>query len=656
MTDQAQQELIPTAEELWEHYELAAWAPAEETTVSKHAEDHRVLIGTDKAFPGPWDNDRTPYLREIMDAMGDERYRVVVIKKPSQVGASESARNALFYWVRVDPGDCLIVFPDQDSAEEQLEKHLYPLMRSNLAEYLGDGKRNLAQKRIRTSTMDVFPAWASSPQKLASRACRYVIFDEVNKYKGWDGKEGSPIPLGISRTKTFGHRGKVVIISTPTTSDGQISVAFEECEEQREAVVPCPGCGLYQPLIWARVKYPPRQGGESRKAWIVRIKRESLSRYHCEDPECGHEWTDLERLRVIRQVKWRVKDGSVEGGDSVGFEFNVLVSSFVRMDELVAKFIKVKDKPGELQEFINQELGEEFREQEARVEVGILETKRDQGHPRFLVPEWASMVLAAADTQKYGYYYCVRAYGHNDKSRLLDQGLVGDTGELLLKTLDTQWEFEDFETEYRLPPLQTSYLALDARGGTAASKTDSSKTHEIYQLSLTNPKVRPFLGYSPKQMHSAQPIYTRNSPYAPKDHTGRTKAAYRVLRWLFNPDYWKDLLNSQMHDESHNWQVHEDITEDYIKQMTSEARSYSRKLGRATWMPKTEHADNHLWDAEVMLCALSTDLNLKFLPDLKTLRAQRQARVKRAQQAAAPKQKPSRYQHPRGQTFLANRR
>ena len=41
--------------------------PPESMTVSEWAEKYRILDSKTSAEPGPWNNDRTPYLKGIMD-------------------------------------------------------------------------------------------------------------------------------------------------------------------------------------------------------------------------------------------------------------------------------------------------------------------------------------------------------------------------------------------------------------------------------------------------------------------------------------------------------------------------------------------------------------------------------------------------------------
>lgn len=194
--------------------ERDVWAPPPRTTVSRYADANRVLSGPLQPEPGPWDTDRTPYLREPMDAMGDREIELVAMVKPAQVGGSTAWENGVFYWEGCDPGPCLVVMPDQDSAEELIDERIAPMVEGIELEEDEDDPE-ITAKRVQTSSMDIFVAWATSPAKLARRAVRYVVFDECNKYPNWSGKDANPIALGKARVRTFKRRAKIVLVSTP---------------------------------------------------------------------------------------------------------------------------------------------------------------------------------------------------------------------------------------------------------------------------------------------------------------------------------------------------------------------------------------------------------------------------------------------------------
>jgi phage terminase large subunit GpA-like protein len=94
--------------------------------VSKWAEQHRVL--TMSTLPGPWRNDVTPYLAGIMDAAGFSSVEDVALCKAPQVGGSEAANNFIGYCIDRMPGPVLYVYPDEQTAKENSNDRIQPLI------------------------------------------------------------------------------------------------------------------------------------------------------------------------------------------------------------------------------------------------------------------------------------------------------------------------------------------------------------------------------------------------------------------------------------------------------------------------------------------------------------------------------------------------
>jgi phage terminase large subunit GpA-like protein len=77
-------------------------------TVSEWAERHRMLGTRASAEPGPWRTSRTPYLKDVMDALSAVHpARRVVFMKGAQVGATESGNNWLGYIMHHVPAAAL---------------------------------------------------------------------------------------------------------------------------------------------------------------------------------------------------------------------------------------------------------------------------------------------------------------------------------------------------------------------------------------------------------------------------------------------------------------------------------------------------------------------------------------------------------------------
>jgi phage terminase large subunit GpA-like protein len=67
-------------------------------TVSEWADRHRLLSPRASAEPGRYRTDRTPYIREIVDALSPMNpTRRVVVMKSAQVGFTEGGNNWIGY-------------------------------------------------------------------------------------------------------------------------------------------------------------------------------------------------------------------------------------------------------------------------------------------------------------------------------------------------------------------------------------------------------------------------------------------------------------------------------------------------------------------------------------------------------------------------------
>src|SRR3954468_1825798 len=107
---------------------LGNLAPQESLTPSQWAGKHRVLSEEESSEPGRWNNDRTPYLVEIMDSVAQEGIEETIAIKGAQIGWSDCCRNILGYWIDSDPGPCLVVYPDQKSTEDFRDERLKLLL------------------------------------------------------------------------------------------------------------------------------------------------------------------------------------------------------------------------------------------------------------------------------------------------------------------------------------------------------------------------------------------------------------------------------------------------------------------------------------------------------------------------------------------------
>jgi phage terminase large subunit GpA-like protein len=165
-----------------------ALAPDPELYVSDWADQHRRLSSKTSAEVGQWQTTRTPYLREIMNALslshpatdGD-------FKKGTQIGGSEAYYNAMGAIIDQSPCPMMLVMPTTDTAKRTSRQRLQPMFDEtpSLSEKVGENKSRDASNTV---LMKDFPggmlilAGANSGPGLRSSPVRVLLMDEIDAY------------------------------------------------------------------------------------------------------------------------------------------------------------------------------------------------------------------------------------------------------------------------------------------------------------------------------------------------------------------------------------------------------------------------------------------------------------------------------------------
>ena len=251
---------------------LRAWrdgrTPDPELTVSRWADSHRLLSPRGANEAGRWRTSRTPYLREIMDALSPMHpAQRIVVMKGAQIGATEAGNNWIGYIIHHAPGPMLAVQPTVELAKRFSQQRVDPLIEESPVL-----REKVAPARSRDSGNTVlskeFPGGilvmtgANSAVGLRSMPVRYLFLDEVDAYPPSADEEGEPVALAEARTRTFSWRRKVFLVSTPTVKGlSRIEREFE-ASDQRRFFLPCPLCGAAQWLKFERLKWGEGQAGD----------------------------------------------------------------------------------------------------------------------------------------------------------------------------------------------------------------------------------------------------------------------------------------------------------------------------------------------------------------------------------------------------------
>lgn len=560
-------------------------------TSSGWAESKRVLSAkAGAAEPGPWRANRTPYAVEPMDAICGAVEQVVLMWS-TQIGKSTMIENVIGYWVEEDPGPLLYVMPTESSIKETLEERLRPLIDDSLSDHIV-GPDSIQQTGIKFDTMRVHFGWSGSPNSLARRSCRYVLFDECDKFVPFAGKEADPISLGEQRVTTYGHRARIIKVSTPTTRDGAIWKAWEGCGDKRRFHVPCPHCGTYQLLTFPQVRWEKQPGGDKAKI-ADKIEMDRLAWFEC--IACKQKILDHHKPKMLMRGKWGsegqeiTKDGTITGerpkSNRIGYHLSSLYSPWVKWSKIAAQFIRADGDPGKTMNFRNSWLAEPFEDQISKVQPGMIREKSQLSPAAGTVPKWTQALFSLVDTQKDWFKVHVRAWGWGYRSQLVYEGVCQTFEEVRRVGLQSQFNVDG-------GGLATPSHQLIDSGG--------SRTDEVYQYALSEPgRIIPTKGAS----------HQMRRPYS------ITKLPNGLTLILFDTGFYKDMLTRLIQDpDPTKWLPHRDVSDQYCLEMASEHKILDRKANRMLWLPVSAGVRNESWDCEVLACVAADMANIGAMP------------------------------------------
>lgn len=229
--------------------------PRRSVTVSEWADQHRELSGKQASERGRWRTSRTPFLREIMDCFSaTSRVTDVVVKKASQVGATEATVNVLGYTMDHAPAPAMVLMPTLEARDAWKVQKLNPLLTDTpvVRDLLGGLRARDAANRqdlIDFPGGVLFLAGGNSPNSYAQRSVKLLVLDDLDRFPWEIGEEGDVVTLARGRTKAF-PRAKRLFISTPTVKGMSLIDREFEKSDRRRYYCPCPHCGEFQPLEW----------------------------------------------------------------------------------------------------------------------------------------------------------------------------------------------------------------------------------------------------------------------------------------------------------------------------------------------------------------------------------------------------------------------
>jgi phage terminase large subunit GpA-like protein len=441
---------------------LGSWSrgmrPDPDLTVSQWADRHRWLSSRASAEPGRYRTSRTPYMREIMDALSPSSpAQRVVFMKAAQVGATEAGNSFIGYVIHQAPGPMLAVQPTVELAKRNSRQRIDPLIEES-----PDLRARVKPARSRDAGNTMLSkefaggilimTGANSAVGLRSTPARYIFLDEVDAYPGSADEEGDPVTLAEARSLTFAHRRKVFLVSTPTIRGLSRIEREYEASDQRRYFVGCPHCGHEQWLKFERLRWDKGQP--------------ATAQYHCEG--CEGAIAEHHKTAMLEGGDWRATS---QGADphTLGYHLSALYSpaGWLSWEQIARSWEAAQGSDEAIKAFRNTVLGETWMETGEAPDWQRLADRRETWKPG-AVPVGGLFLTAGADVQKDRIEVDVWAWGRGLESWLVDhvviEGGPGDQGcwQGLTALLGKTWPHENGEQ------MSLARLAIDTGFETSA--------------------------------------------------------------------------------------------------------------------------------------------------------------------------------------------
>lgn len=415
-------------------------------TVSEWSENKRSIGAGLTARPGKIDFKKTPYNREVVDCLSDSSpVREVYFIKPTQIGYTVMvAENFIGYNIEYGIGPGIYVGGDQQMAEEEIEKRVDEMIynsglekkiRPNIQKSKGKstGDRTDSKSYGGTFFRSVGP---NSESKAASFPARWIIFDEMDKYPWQLVKNGvntgDIVEKFTRRQDSFKKMGisKTLGGSTPKDAATSRIEPLVEQGDKRYYNITCPKCGLQQPLIWTNFKFRRNEQGK------LDIKRKMINGtetiiddacwYECASESCDWILKDKDKMDYLQEkghggnAEW-IPTKESERPFVRSYVINGLYG-FREWWDIAEQFIRVKDDPFKFKDFVNDVLGETWKESANKPddnELYILAQEFEQW-PRGYIKKEIMFLTLACDVQQDRLEFGLMGFGKNRQGYLID--------------------------------------------------------------------------------------------------------------------------------------------------------------------------------------------------------------------------------------------
>ena len=552
------------------------WDPPEYAYPDEWADAKRVMP-EGSPFPGPWDTNRTPYLRAPMRAFVDPDVSVVVAIMRRQRGKTELAVNCLGWMWDTCPGPSLWINPTEDLARSFASDRVRKMFETveGLYERTREKREGALEKFIDGVRFGI--GWAGSRTQTASHPAKFAVIDERSRMTEDIGGEGDPVRIVQAGGGMF-PGATSVIISSPTEEG--ICPTFDWWAQGTKMrwCWRCPGCGEWFVPCLATAKYPE-------KAPFHVIREEAC--LAC--PECDHEIRDDVRASVeAGYVPSVISDeGVVTLSPGLATRNSVAsywvtgladqITSIGDAMESYARAARTRKEP-DIQANVNTVMGELFKVKVERLESAAIRERQVAEIP----DEEIQIVTVGVDVQEDSVYYAVRGWCAHVTSYLLDHGrILGATD------YTDVWLALARALDHEFCGLRPQMVLVDSGHQTAM----------VYQQCRLRPSWAPARG-----QESGKPW---KDSLVDETVSGRPLKTLKL--WLHSVDVWQQWINGRIQwpfGEPGAWYVPAGVEDEYCEQVVNQGCRVSR--GKRHWQAMGNR-DDHYRDCEI-LAAIAADI------------------------------------------------
>ncbi len=399
---------------------LAGMVPPNDLTATEWAEAKHRLSSESSAEIGLWRADRTPYLRELLDAFTDPKVRRIVFVSSSQIGKSTFENIIIGYIIDEDPSSILFIHPTTIDAREYSKLRIAPMIRDcpALHKKVADPKSRDSNNTILQKTYPggiLTLCGSTEAHALASKPIRYVIGDERDRWAVSAGKEGDPWKLAMARQITF-YNAKAVEVSTPTIKGASaIEDSYSEGTMERWCIQ-CPHCGDFHDIRFSDIRY------EKEEKVVHNKKQYKVTKicYACKSCGCISD----ERIMKKQPAKWIAENPDAYERGVRSFWLNSFVSPWASWESTILEYLYAIGSTAKMQVVYNTRFGELWEDRGDLEDEGSLLARREDYPEDADLPEGVMVLTCGVDTQDDRLEYEVVGFGHFGENWGIKKGII----------------------------------------------------------------------------------------------------------------------------------------------------------------------------------------------------------------------------------------